>query len=72
MISFEDELQHLIHRFSLETDSGTPDYILARYMAACLSAFHEAVRARERHYGRQWWTDDDADPPAAPPGEEGR
>ena len=44
---FERELQSLINRFSKETESGTPDYILASYLMACLKAFDEATNDRD-------------------------
>lgn len=49
---FEEELQHLINRKSRECGSNTPDFILARYMLACLEAFEEATQRREQWYGR--------------------
>ena len=49
---FERELTALINRHSVENGSDTPDYILARYMGACLQAFEVGVRQRELWYGR--------------------
>lgn len=46
--TFQKELRELINTYSLENWSGTPDYILARYVGLCLQAFSEAVNARDR------------------------
>jgi hypothetical protein len=73
VLSFEDELRALLNTHSMETDSGTADSILARYMMACLYAFNEAVRARERAYGRVYYLAESVLPPREPTGgEEGR
>lgn len=47
---FRKELQHLINRHSCEGDSGTPDFILARYLDQCLTAFGDAMEERDRWY----------------------
>ena len=44
---FLDALANLINRYSLENESNTPDYILAEYIANCLTTFTEAVRERD-------------------------
>ena len=44
---FLDALETLINRYSLENESDTPDYILAEYVANCLTTFSEAVRERD-------------------------
>lgn len=56
---FERELTALINRHSLESGSDTPDFILARFMLGCLSAWNEGIAEREQWYGRP-------EPPAAP------
>ena len=45
--SFEQELRELINHHSLEGGSGTPDFILARFLRDSLDAFDAAVRRRE-------------------------
>lgn len=50
---FQDELQNLINRHSLENESNTPDYILAEYLKGCLELFNKTSRAREQWYGRE-------------------
>lgn len=47
---FEQELESLINRHSRENGSNTPDFILARYMLACLEAFEEATQKRDSWY----------------------
>ena len=52
MEGFESELESLINRHSMENGSNTPDFILAKFLKACLDAWNEAVDARENWYGR--------------------
>ncbi len=47
---FQQELENLINRFSRESNSGTPDFILAKYLISCLHAFDEAVVDRDKWY----------------------
>ena len=49
---FQKELKTLLNRHSKENASNTPDFILARYLCACLAAWDEAVQRREAWYGR--------------------
>ena len=49
---FEAELRHLLNCCSRENGSDTPDFVLARYLTACLEAFDTAVERREAWYGR--------------------
>ena len=49
---FLTDLEALINRYSRENPSGTPDFILAAFLADCLRAWDEAVAAREQWYGR--------------------
>ena len=44
---FENELAHLINKFSLENGSDTPDFVLAQYLCSCLSNFNHASYARK-------------------------
>jgi hypothetical protein len=48
----ESEIASALNRFSAENRSNTPDFILARYLLACLSAFDGASREREQWYGK--------------------
>jgi hypothetical protein len=52
MSDFQTDLQALINRHSCENASDTPDFILAKYLNACLIAWDEAVVSREKWYGR--------------------
>lgn len=45
-IAFSDELKNLINRHSMENVSGTPDFILAKYLESCLEAFETATNER--------------------------
>jgi len=47
--SFEDELTAILNSHSVETMSGTPDFILAEFMVGCLKSFNTAVRR-----GAEW------------------
>ncbi len=45
-MSLQDEREELINEHNAELPSGTPDYILAKYLMDCLNAFHNAVELR--------------------------
>lgn len=47
---FEKALTELINKHSMENESNTPDYILARYMFTCLYAYRNAVQARDKWF----------------------
>lgn len=55
--SKEDEivrdLASVINKHSLENLSGTPDFILAAYLFACLTAWGETTKLRDK-----WWSFD--------------
>ena len=40
----EKELAEVINRNSLEYESGTPDFILARYLMNCLQAWNKCYK----------------------------
>ena len=48
---FKDELRALINRHSMENNSNTADFILARYLGQTLRAFDEATIQRDKWYG---------------------
>lgn len=48
---FGKELEGLINRYSMESGSNTPDYILADYMKNSMENFHQATRLRDNWYG---------------------
>ena len=49
---FEKKLESLLNECSMENGSNTPDFILAKYLQDCLTAFNTALQSRERWYGR--------------------
>jgi hypothetical protein len=48
MMTFQEELEKLINRHSMENGSNTHDFILAEYLKGCLLGFDRAVIARDR------------------------
>ena len=50
MEEFRKELRDLINKHSLENASDTPDFILAKYLSACLRSFDLAVKERDNWY----------------------
>ena len=53
MTDFETELSRLINKYSMESGSNTPDFILARYLVGCLKAFNDTVEIREQWYKQE-------------------
>jgi len=49
-MSFLEELTSLINKHSKESESDTPDFLLAQYIEDCLAAYAKVVRARD-----VWW-----------------
>lgn len=47
----ERELAAVLNKYSAEVVSGTPDFILARYVTDCLKSFNEAVSHRAEWRG---------------------
>lgn len=45
--NLEKTLEELLNRASAENDSGTPDFILAKYLITALNAFNTAIKARD-------------------------
>lgn len=56
---FEKKLSAIINEYSKESDSDTPDFILARYLNEVLKNFNAAVMDREQWYGRIKHVEDD-------------
>lgn len=63
---FTRELSALLNKYSAETPSGTPDFILAAFMRNLLREFNEAVSARAEWRGETIWS-----PPVVGAPEEG-
>ena len=53
MNTFREELEALLNKYSLESGSNTPDFILARYLESCIRVLDRATNQRERWYGRE-------------------
>jgi len=49
-VYLREEIRAAINRASAENASGTPDFILADYLLACLDTFDYAVNAREKWF----------------------
>ncbi len=52
MKTFKEELEELINKHSLESESDTPDFILAHYLVNCLDVFNTATNARRSWHSR--------------------
>lgn len=48
--NFEQELEKLINHYSLESNSDTPDFILAKYLVGCLNNFNDTLQRRRNWY----------------------
>jgi hypothetical protein len=48
--TFEQDLEQLINKHSVENTSNTPDFVLAAYISGCLAAFAEATKGRDCYY----------------------
>jgi len=49
-MTFHEELEHIINKYSQENVSNTPDYILANFILGCMKAFDQAVKDRDKWY----------------------
>lgn len=45
--TFLSDLRKLINRYSLESCSDSPDWLLAEYLYGCLEVFNRATRLRD-------------------------
>lgn len=50
--TLEGAIEHAINKFSAESGSNTPDFILAQFLMGALAAWDAAVKRREEWYGR--------------------
>lgn len=48
--TFEQELTQLIHKFGLEKESDTPDYILAQHLVHCLDTYNTTCKKKREWY----------------------
>ena len=51
--TFKQELRDLINKHSMENESNTPDFVLAKYLIGCLDNFNDAVKGQKQWYGRE-------------------
>lgn len=52
--TFQKALEGVINSYSMErAGANTPDFLLAEYLTACLTAYAKAVNARERWYHKE-------------------
>jgi hypothetical protein len=49
--AFEQQLESLINKFSLESASMTPDFILASHLRSCLDNWNTHIKQRDK-----WWS----------------
>lgn len=49
--TFEDDLKSLINRYSIENESGTPDFILAEFLRGQLDVFSSIMLKRDEWHG---------------------
>lgn len=52
MENFEKALTALLNTHSMESESNTPDWLLAQYLLGCLTVFTTVTQQRETWYGR--------------------
>lgn len=57
MKTFYEELSELINKHSVENDSNTPDFMLAKYITNCLKAYNTVIHERDKWYGFKPWAD---------------
>lgn len=53
MQTFKGELEALLNKYSMESGSDTPDFVLAKFLCGALRAFDEATLERT-----EWMNDD--------------
>lgn len=47
MDDFMKELSVLLNRYGKDSDTNTPDYILAEYLENCIDSFERAIDLRD-------------------------
>ena len=52
MGTLEQEMTAVLNRYSAESESGTPDFILAQFLLNCLSAWNVACKERREWLGK--------------------
>jgi hypothetical protein len=51
MSDLQKEIETLLNQRGADTMTGTPDYILAKFLKGCLDAFAKAIHERDHHQG---------------------
>lgn len=59
---FIEQLRTLINKYSIENESDTPDFILAKFLESVLNNYSEAVKARDKFFGVDMWAKDITNP----------
>lgn len=54
-MTFEEELEHLLNRYSKENESDTPDFILAQYLQQTLTVWNATTKERDRWWDHRHW-----------------
>lgn len=52
-VGLRAEIEASLNRYSIDTATNTPDFILSEYLIACLRAFDNAVNARDDWHRRE-------------------
>ena len=50
---FTRELEHLINKYSMENESNTPDFILAKYLERCMTNYALTISQKDNGKTRQ-------------------
>jgi len=51
--SLERDITSLLNRYSAESVSDTPDFVLAEFLLGSIKVFNESIHSREMWYGRK-------------------
>lgn len=52
MDDFMKELSVLLNRYGKDSDTNTPDYILAEYLKSCIESFERAIDLRDAWHNK--------------------
>lgn len=66
-VTFPDKIRRAINSCSKENASDTPDFILADYLVACLDAYSETVKRRDKWFNFVPWGANNQPLPIPPP-----
>lgn len=54
-LTFKQELESILNKYSKENGSNTPDFILAEYLIGCLENYDKTLKARDKWFGIDVW-----------------